>query len=127
MPVSKVLLVDDDQDLLRIAQLSLCNVGKWKVLLAASGKDALKMAVEELPDVILLDVMMPQMDGLSCLKCLRQTPQTADIPVIFLTAKVQASEVDQYTALGAIGVIIKPFDPITLPHEIEEILQISRS
>lgn len=115
-------MVDDDQDLLRIAQLSLKNVGKWTVLLAASGPQALQLAQSEAPDVILLDVMMPDMDGLTTLAQLRSSQVTAAIPVIFLTAKVQAHEVDHYVGLGALGVIIKPFDPMTLPAEVEKLV-----
>jgi CheY-like chemotaxis protein len=122
MAIQRVLLVDDDRDLLRIAQLSLKNVGKWTVLLAANGLEAVQLATQERPDVILLDVMMPGMDGLATLLKLRSLPQTATIPVIFLTAKVQAHEVDHYVGLGALGVIIKPFDPMTLPAQVEEMV-----
>lgn len=122
MAIQKVLLVDDDHDLRRIGQLSLRNVGKWTVLLASSGTEALTIANEQTPDVILLDVMMPEMDGLATLVRLREQSLTACIPVIFLTAKIQTHEIDDYVALGAIGVITKPFDPMTLPDEIARLM-----
>jgi two-component system, OmpR family, response regulator len=122
MPIEKVLLVDDDNDLRRIAQISLKRVGKWTVLLASSGAEALKIATEQNPDVILLDVMMPGMDGPTTLSELRRNRGTASIPIIFLTAKVQTHEVDDYIDMGAIGVITKPFDPMLLPEEIVQML-----
>jgi two-component system OmpR family response regulator len=122
MPIQKVLLVDDDQNLRRIGQLSLRNVGRWQVLLATCGAEALSIARVEKPDVILLDVMMPAMDGPSTLSQLRSLEETMGIPVIFLTAKIQIHEVDDYIRLGAVGVIIKPFDPMTLPFDIERML-----
>jgi two-component system OmpR family response regulator len=124
MVIKRVLLVDDDKDLLRIAQLSLSKVGKWSVHMATCGTEALKVAQEVHPDVIILDVMMPGMDGLATLAKLREIPATATIPVIFLTAKVQLHEVDEYLKQGACGLIIKPFDPMTLPEEIKRILKV---
>jgi two-component system, OmpR family, response regulator len=122
MAIRKILLVDDDQDLRRIAQLSLQNVGKWDVVLASCGPDALQLAQREQPDLILLDVMMPEMDGPETLSRLRADRATATIPVIFLTAKIQVHEVDHYMKFGVAGVIIKPFDPMTLPEEITRML-----
>lgn len=122
MAIQKVLLVDDDHDLRRIGQLSLKNVGKWTVLLAASGKEALMLALEQTPDVILLDVMMPEMDGPTTLCRLQQQALTKRIPVIFLTAKIQTHEINDYIGLGAIGVITKPFDPMKLPEEIARLM-----
>lgn len=122
MPIQKVLLVDDDQDLRRIGQLSLRNVGRWQVLLATCGAEAILLARVEQPDVILLDVMMPEMDGPATLFRLRAEEETSRIPVIFLTAKIQLHEVNDYIKLGAIGVIIKPFDPMTLPFDVERMV-----
>lgn len=122
MPIQKVLLVDDDQDLRRIGQLSLRNVGRWQVLLATCGAEAIVLARVEQPDVILLDVMMPEMDGPATLVRLRAEQETSRIPVIFLTAKIQLHEVNDYIKLGAIGVIIKPFDPMTLPFDVERMI-----
>lgn len=122
MAIKRVLLVDDDQDLRRIGELSLKNVGRWQVFLATCGPEALRLACQESPDVILLDVMMPGMDGPTTLLELQSNTATADIPVIFLTAKVQTHEITDYVQLGALGVIIKPFDPMTLPQEIERLV-----
>ncbi len=118
MEVGKVLLVDDEQDIRTVAKMSLSVVGGWEVTVAASGREALELAASEQPDVILLDATMPEMDGPSTLRALRAQPSTARIPVIFLTAKVQASEIEQFRALGAAGVIAKPFDPMDLPNHV---------
>ena len=122
MIVNKVLLVDDDADIRRIGQLSLQAVGKWNVVLAASGAEALLAAEREAPDLILLDVMMPEMDGPTTLQRLRETKATAMIPMLFLTAKVQRNEVERFLQLGAQGVIRKPFDPMLLPKEILQLV-----
>jgi CheY-like chemotaxis protein len=122
MPVSKVLLVDDEPDIRRIAHLSLHRVGKMQVVMAASGAEALDLAARELPDVVLLDVMMPELDGPSTFQRLRALPATAGIPVIFMTAKAQKHEVEAFRALGAAGVIPKPFDPMTLAAEVRRIV-----
>ena len=115
-------MVDDEPHLRRIAELSLARVGKWDVVLAASGPEAIDAAARTKPDLVLLDVMMPDMDGPDTLRALKAQPATAEIPVIFITAKVQAREVERYLALGAAGVIYKPFDPMTLPEQIREVL-----
>lgn len=120
--VSKVLLVDDEPHIRRIGELSLKGVGKWTAMLAASGSEALTIAERECPDLILLDVMMPGMDGPATLQLLRASDATSRIPVIFMTAKVQKHEVDKYLAAGAVGVIPKPFDPMALPAQILQIL-----
>lgn len=123
MTIQKVLLVDDDPRIRKIAQISLEGVGGWKVSLVASGFEALEVAVKEKPDVILLDVMMPEMDGPTTLAKIRENLEIASIPVIFFTAKVQKQELDSYLALGAAGIISKPFDPMKLPSEIREIVE----
>lgn len=120
MPIAKVLLVDDEPHIRRIGELSLRGVGKWQVILAASGQEAVDLAARETPDVILLDVMMPGLDGPSTLALLREKPETSKIPVIFMTAKVQKHEVERYLLLGAVGVIPKPFDPMILPGQIAD-------
>ncbi|MBX9689051.1 MAG: response regulator, partial [Candidatus Obscuribacterales bacterium] len=122
MTIERVLLVDDDPRIRKIAQISLEGVGGWKVHLVASGFEAIETAVKEKPDVILLDVMMPEMDGPTTLSKIREIKEIANIPVIFFTAKVQKQELDSYLALGAAGIISKPFDPMKLPSEIEEIV-----
>jgi CheY-like chemotaxis protein len=118
----KVLLVDDEPDIRKIGKMSLVGVGRFQTTVASSAREGLDMAKLERPDLILLDMMMPGMDGLAALEELRRTPELRDIPVMFMTAKVQRSEVDQYIGKGAIGVIQKPFDPMTLPGEILRIL-----
>jgi len=114
----KVMLVDDEEDIRAIGKLSLSRVGGWVTVLAASGNEALTKAAEEQPDLILLDVMMPGMDGPTTFSRLRAQDATARTPIIFMTAKVQKQEVARYLELGAVGVIGKPFDPMTLPKEI---------
>jgi CheY-like chemotaxis protein len=121
--LSKVLLVDDEPDIRRIGQISLEHVGQWKVVQAQSGLQALTLAAHARPDVILLDVMMPELDGPGTFARLREDPATATIPVIFMTAKAQPHEVASYRALGAAGVIAKPFDPMSLPGEIRSIVE----
>ena len=123
MTITKIMIVDDDEDICTVAELAARRVGGWDVVVAASGQEALDKARSERPDVILLDAMMPVLDGPATLVKLREEPSTATIPVIFLTAKVQRLEVERYMALGAIGVIRKPFDAMTLPDEVRRILQ----
>jgi CheY-like chemotaxis protein len=120
--IQTVLLVDDEPDIRKIGQISLVEIGKWEVLLAASGDEALDIARQHRPDLILLDVMMPHLDGLSTLQQLRTQDETKEIPVIFMTAKAQRQEVSRYLRTGAIGVITKPFDPLTLPQQIQACL-----
>ncbi len=119
----KVLIVDDEQDVRRIAKLSLTRIGGMEVLEVTNGFDCLECAANTDPDVILLDVMMPGMDGPTTLKGLRSDPLTAQIPVIFVTAKALRSETDSLCNLGAAGVVVKPFDPLQLANEIRAILQ----
>jgi len=123
MPIRKIMMVDDEPHIRRIGELSLRGVGKWEVVLAGSGREAIELAQREQPDVILLDVMMPGMDGPATLAGLRDTDGTAAIPVIFLTAKAQRHEVERYRMLGAAGVLTKPFDPMTLPDEVRAIIE----
>ena len=121
MDIRCVFLVDDDPDIRQIAEISLGEVGGWKVSLASSGVEAIDMMRNLNPDVILLDVMMPEMDGPSIFLKLREIERFANTPIIFITAKVQKHEVDHYMAIGASGCISKPFNPMTLPDEISEI------
>jgi len=118
----KVLIIDDENDIRRIARLGLERVGKMQVVDAASGADGLAKARAEKPDVVLLDVMMPGQDGPATLKSLRADPETAAIPVIFLTAKVLTDEVERLRALGAKGVLTKPFDAMTLAEQVRAVL-----
>lgn len=117
-----VLLVDDDDDIRTIAEISLAQVGGIPTTLAASGQEGLHLAGVVRPDVILLDMMMPDLDGLATLALLRADPATAHIPVIFMTAKVQRRDTGRYRDSGAIGVIPKPFDPMTLADEVRALV-----
>jgi CheY-like chemotaxis protein len=121
--IARVLLVDDEPDIRKIGRLSLERVGGWEVLMADCGQKALELAAARRPDLILLDVMMPGMDGLATLEQLKKQPETASIPVLFMTAKVQPGELQLYTRLGATGVIHKPFDPLTLPDEVRRLVE----
>lgn len=122
MVLRRILLVDDEPDIRTIGQMSLRVVGRWEVVLASSGAEALRLAASEQPDLILLDVMMPTTDGPAVLSQLKANAATAQIPVIFMTAKVQRQEVEHYLSMGVCGVISKPFDPMLLPQEILKIV-----
>jgi two-component system, OmpR family, response regulator len=119
----KVLIIDDDADIRTIARLSLSRLGGMDVVEAAGGAEGLRTAHDERPDVILLDVMMPAMDGTATLAALRSQPATTDTPVIFLTAKVMNTELERLRGLGAAGVLTKPFDPRTLPSDVRALLE----
>ena len=118
----KVLIVDDEVDIRRVARLSLTRLGGMEVLEAGSGTEAVEQARTGAPDAILLDVMMPGMDGPAVLLALRADPLTERIPVVFLTAKAMTSEVERLQGLGAVGVLTKPFDPVTLPRDLRAVL-----
>lgn len=117
-----VLIVDDEADIREVAQLSLEMVAGWTVHTAASGGEALRQVASHRPDAILLDVMMPDMDGPTTFQRLREDPATSDVPVVFLTAKVQAAERQRLSELGVAGVLSKPFDPMNLAHEVAGVL-----
>ena len=119
--LKRILYVEDDGDIRTVTAMALEAVGGFTVISCGSGKEALAAAPDASADMILLDVMMPGMDGLATLSALRGLAQTADTPVIFMTAKVQASEIQYFMRLGATGVIAKPFDPMTLSAQIGEI------
>jgi CheY-like chemotaxis protein len=121
-PLKQVLVIDDEGDIREVARLSLELTEGWTVATAGGGSAGVALALSMGPDAILLDVMMPEMDGPTTLSTLRQQGATRFIPVIFLTAKVQASDRDRYIQLGVRGVISKPFDPVTLGQQIKEML-----
>src|SRR5262249_47466492 len=127
MQIKTVLIVDDDRNIRRIAEITLSQVGRFKVVTAASGQEALAKAKSEQPDVILLDVVMPDLDGPGTLTELKSSPETAKIPVIWLTATAQNEELEQCQNLGAAGVILKPFDPMSLSTQIMEILETAQN
>lgn len=110
----RILYVDDEDDIREVAQMSLELDAEFEVRVCESGAEALTVAAEWQPQLILLDVMMPGMDGPTTLGKLRQTLVTATIPVVFITARAGSSEAEQLLGLGAAGVIAKPFDPIAL-------------
>jgi len=117
-----VLVVDDDEMLREVARVALETVGGWEVITAESGGEAQRLAASEQPDVVLLDVMMPGMDGPSTVVALQRHAATKDIPVVFLTAKVGGEGGDQWNHLPVVGVIPKPFDPMTLAAEVARLL-----
>jgi two-component system, OmpR family, response regulator len=121
----KILMVDDEADIRRVARLSLTRLGGMEVVEAGNGQEALEQARTCAPDAILLDVMMPGMDGPAVLSALRADSVTAGIPVVFLTAKAMTSEVDRLQGLGAVAVLTKPFDPVTLAQELRAALRVA--
>lgn len=121
MKLQRILYVEDEPDIQAVAKLALEMVGGYQVIICSNGQQALDTVGDFVPDLILLDVMMPGMDGPATLQKLRANLPTASIPVIFLTAKVQPNEVAQYQALGALNVIAKPFDPMTLAAQVQKI------
>jgi two-component system, OmpR family, response regulator len=119
--LERVLYVEDDEDIRVVAQVALEMVGGLDVKVCSSGEQALAEAQAYAPHLILLDVMMPGLDGPMTLAGLRQIPALADTPVLFMTAKVQPSEVAHYKSLGAVDVLSKPFDPMTLADQLKSI------
>lgn len=119
--INKIMLVEDEDDIRIVAKYSLEKIGHFTVKYCTSGKEAIESAVAFSPDLILLDSMMPEMDGIMTFKALRELPTIKNVPIIFMTAKVQNHEIDQYMSIGAIGVIAKPFDPTELPDLINKI------
>lgn len=118
-----VLLVDDEDDIREVAQMSLEMTAGWKIESANSGTAGIQKALEVSPDAILLDVMMPDMDGPTTFLKMREMPALAKTPVILLTAKVQAADKERFKEIGVSGVIAKPFDPMSLASQVNEILQ----
>lgn len=124
--LTKILVVDDDPDLLIIVRYCLQGIKQLSARFASSGMEAITIAQEFLPDLILLDVMMPVMDGIQTLERIRQTSPIQNTPVILFTAKVTKSEMTEYEGLKILGVITKPFDPLTLYEQIEKIWRSSQ-
>lgn len=118
----RILIIDDEDDIREIAAMSLETVAGWEVMVANSGAQGLTRAAAYKPDAILLDVMMPGMDGPTTFRELRKNPVTAKIPVLFLTAKVQATDRRRFADLGIHAVLVKPFDPLTLSTQIANVL-----
>jgi CheY-like chemotaxis protein len=122
MPHKQLLVIDDEDDIREVAKLSLQLTEGWTVMTANGGSAGTALALSMEPDAILLDVMMPEMDGPTTLRALQQEGATKSVPVIFLTAKVQAADRQKLMQLGVRGIIAKPFDPLTLGQQIKDVL-----
>ncbi|MFA7339575.1 MAG: response regulator [Candidatus Obscuribacterales bacterium] len=120
--IKNVLLVDDDTNITFLTKLTLDGLTDWTVMEASSGAQALQIVESFIPDLILLDAMMPGMDGRTTYAKFREIPALDSTYIIFVTAKIQADEIGQFCDLGAEGVITKPFDPMTLVEEIERVI-----
>lgn len=114
----RILIVDDDADILEATQLCLEITGQWEVLKASNGPDGIAIAQSEKPDAILLDMMLPGMDGLTILQRLRENSETQQIPIIILTAKAQSHKQQYFGQLKVASVITKPYDPLTISDQI---------
>lgn len=121
LSLRRILFVEDDPDIQTVARMALEAIGGFTVLACGSGSEALSRLGEFDPDLVLLDVMMPGMDGPATLSALRQIPAGRDLPVVFMTARVQAQEVAAYREMGAEDVIAKPFDPMMLSEQVSAI------
>ncbi len=119
--VNRILFVEDDPSIQAVAEIALATVGGFTVRVCSGGREALLVVDEFAPDLMLLDVMMPDLDGPATLRELRAQERGPRLPVVFLTARVQAQEVARYKEMGAMDVIAKPFDPMTLASRIREI------
>jgi CheY-like chemotaxis protein len=117
-----ILIIDDEEDVREIAQIGLEMAGDWQVVTASSGREGLNIAENSQPEVILLDLMMPEWDGKETLKQLKANQNTVDIPVILMTAKTQSAIASDLTDLDLAGIITKPFRPLQLPEQIAQIL-----
>ncbi len=117
-----ILLIDDEETIQEVVQVGIEIEVGWQVSIASSGLEGIALAKSQQPDAILLDVMMPDMDGISTLSELKANSQTQSIPVIFLTAKTQAADKKQFQSLGVAGIITKPFNSMTLGSRIAKIL-----
>ena len=122
MTTHRILHVDDEADIREIAVMCLELEPSFEVRGASSGAEALAVAREWVPDLVLLDVMMPGMDGPETLRRLREDARTAEVPVVFMTARTQSADVERFLGLGALGVIPKPFDPMALAGEARSYL-----
>ncbi len=118
MSEKRILVIDNEEYIREVAQICLETVAGWEVLTANSGKEGIEVAADEQPDAILLDVMMPDMDGVTTFQQLQAEEKTREIPVLLLTAKVQASDRRRYMEIGLKAVIAKPFDPLQLAGQV---------
>jgi CheY-like chemotaxis protein len=120
-PLTKVCYVEDDEDIQRIVRLSLERVGKMTVQIVGDPNTAIDVMKTFVPDLVLLDWMMPGMDGPTLFRAMKQRPETSALPVVFITAKASHAELDELSALGAAGAISKPFNPKDLPDQLRAI------
>ncbi len=118
----RILIIDDEDDIREVAALSLEATAGWEVLTACCGSDGIATAITAQPDAILMDVMMPGMDGPTALRRMQQESALDGIPVLFLTAKVQGVDQRRFSNLGVAAVLLKPFDPLTLAQQVSEVL-----
>lgn len=119
--LNHIMLIEDEQDIRTVASMALEMIGHYQVTCCESGMHAIEVAEAVTPDIILIDMMMPEMDGISTVEKLREIPTIKSTPIIFMTAKIQDHEIAEYKKLGAIAVIAKPFNPRELPSKIQEI------
>ena len=119
--LKRILYIEDEPDIQAIAKIALESLGGFEIKICSSGEEAIANAVSFMPDLLLMDVMMPGLNGPDTYSILREMPALIDIPAIFMTAKVQPEEVSKYITMGALGVIAKPFDPMTLSEQIESL------
>ncbi len=119
--LSKILYAEDEEDIREIAVLAIESIGGFEIITCESGVEVIELARKFKPQLILLDVMMPIMDGQATLLALKKEPDLHSIPVVFLTAKIMTDEVERFKEIGAIGVIAKPFDPMNLASQIQTI------
>jgi CheY-like chemotaxis protein len=117
-PLTRITYVEDEPDIRTVAQIALADLGGFTVDVCESGAQALERAPSFHPDMIVLDVMMPVMDGIQTFHALKADARVAHAPVVFMTAKVQSQEIEHYKTIGVRGVIPKPFDPLTLSDQI---------
>jgi CheY-like chemotaxis protein len=122
MTTKSILLIDDEPNIAEVIAVCLESFKGWKVQIANSGKLGLSIVEALKPDAILLDVMMPIMDGMTVYQNLQKNPVTQNIPVIFLTAKVQVSDREKFAQLGVVGTIAKPFEPLKISDQIAQLL-----
>ncbi len=117
-----ILIIDDEDDIREVAALSLESIAGWRVSVAPCAQDGIQAAITQQPDAILMDVMMPAMDGPTAFKEMQQIPSIAHIPVVLLTAKVQGVDQRRFAGLGVAAVLFKPFDPLTLADQMSAAL-----
>ncbi|MBS1992513.1 MAG: response regulator [Cyanobacteria bacterium SZAS LIN-3] len=127
MNIDTVLLIDDNAEYKKVVAKALESLTSWQILTGSNGQEALQILRLQQPDVILMDVSMPEMDGLEAIEKIRQDRELSDIPIILVTAKVLEEEMEHYATLGLAGIVSKPFDPLELHKRVEEMVSDWRS